>query len=50
MLVQVRCMVCGKHTIGSAFVLDIPDGTSRYGAEVEARFGPFIDCANLDAR
>ena len=27
--VQVRCMVCVKCTIGSAFVLDVPDGTPR---------------------
>ena len=27
--VQVRCMVCAKRTIGSAFVLDVPDGTPR---------------------
>ena len=27
--VQVRCTVYAKRTIGSAFVLDIPDGTPR---------------------
>jgi hypothetical protein len=27
--VQDRCMVCAKHTIGSAIVLDTPDGTPR---------------------
>ena len=26
---QVRCTVCAKRTIGSAFVLDVPDGTPR---------------------
>ena len=28
-LVQDRCMVCSKHTIGSKIVLDAPDGTPR---------------------
>ena len=26
-LVQDRCTVCAKHTIGSDIVLDTPDGT-----------------------
>ena len=28
-LEQDRWMVCDKHTIGSAIVLDAPDGTPR---------------------
>ena len=48
--VQDRCTVCAKHTIGSEIVLDTPDGTLGDDAQVEARFGPFGDCANLDAR
>jgi len=28
-LVQDRCMVCAKRTIGSDIVLDAPDGTPR---------------------
>ena len=28
-LVQDRCTVCAKHTIGSEIVLDAPDGTPR---------------------
>ena len=28
-LVQDRCTVCTKHTIGSDIVLDAPDGTPR---------------------
>ena len=28
-LVQDRCTVCAKHTIGSAIVLNPPDGTPR---------------------
>jgi hypothetical protein len=26
-LMQDRCMVCAKHTIGSEIILDAPDGT-----------------------
>ena len=28
-LVQDRCMVCAKHTLGSEIVLDAPDGIPR---------------------
>ena len=28
-LVQERCTVCAKRTIGSEIVLDAPDGTPR---------------------
>ena len=28
-LVQDRCTVCAKHTIGSDIILDAPDGTPR---------------------
>ena len=28
-LVQDRCMVCARRTIGSIIVLDAPDGTTR---------------------
>ena len=35
---QDRCTVCAKCTIGSEIVLDAPDGTTRYEAQVEARF------------
>ena len=48
--VQYRCMVCARRTIGSELVLDAPDGTTRYKAQVEAHFGLFRDSANLDAR
>ena len=36
--VQGRCMVCAKCTIGSEIILDAPDGTTGYEAQVEARF------------
>ena len=48
--VQDRCMVCARRTIGSEIVLAelmVPLGDK---AQVEARFGPFRDSANLDAR
>ena len=48
--VQDRFTVCAKRTIGSEIILDAPDGTSGDDAQVEARFGPFRDSANLDAR
>ena len=48
--VQDRCMVCARRTIGSEIVLDATDGTLGDKAQVEARFGPFRDSANLDAR
>ena len=50
MSVQDRCMVCARRTIGLEIVLDTPDGSTRCEAQVEAHFGPFEDCANLDAR
>jgi hypothetical protein len=28
-LVEDRCMVCGKHTVGSEIILDAPDSTPR---------------------
>jgi hypothetical protein len=28
-LMQDRCMICAKHTIGSKIILDAPDGTPR---------------------
>ena len=48
--VQDRCMVCTRRTIGSEIILVTPDGSTRDEAQVEARFGPFKDSANLDAR
>jgi hypothetical protein len=49
-LEQDRCMVCAKHTIGSEIVLDAPDGTPMFRAQVEAHFIPFGVSANLEAR
>ena len=48
--VQDRCMVYARCTIGLLIILDTPDGTLGDEAQVEARFCPFGDSANLDAR
>ena len=50
MSVQDRCMVYARCTIGLQIILDAPDGTLGDEAQVEARFYPFGDSANLDAR
>ena len=47
-LVQDRCMVCAKRTIGSEIVLDTMMVCVK--AQVDARFGLFGDSAKLDAR
>ena len=47
---QVRCTVCAKRTIGSDIVWVAPDGTPRDEAQLEGRFGPFRNSANLDVR
>jgi hypothetical protein len=48
--VQDSVTVCTKHTIASEIILDTPDGTPSYEAQLEAHFGLFRDSANLDAR
>ena len=47
--VQHRSTVCTKRTIGSVVILDTPMELLGDEAQVEARFGPFGDSANLDA-
>jgi hypothetical protein len=47
---QDMCTVCAKHTIGSKIVLDTPDGTPTFEAQLEDCFGLFEDSANIDAR
>jgi hypothetical protein len=49
-LVQDRCMVCTKRTMGSEIILDTPNGTLDDEAQVKARFCLFGDSVNLDAR
>jgi hypothetical protein len=47
--VQDRCTVCAKYTIALEIVLDAPNGTLGYEAQMEDRFGPFGYSANLDS-
>jgi hypothetical protein len=47
-LMQDRCTVCAKHTIGSEIILDTPMELLGDEAQMETRFGPFRDSANLD--
>jgi hypothetical protein len=49
-LVQDMCMVCAKHTIGSESFWMPAMVVQGDEAQVEARFSPFGDSANLDAR
>jgi hypothetical protein len=49
-LEQDRCTVCAKRTIVLEIILDAPMVLQVDEAQVEARFGPFSDSANLDAR
>ena len=48
--VQDRCTVCAKHTIGLDIVFNAPMVLLGDEAQLEARFSPFGDIANLDAR
>ena len=49
-LMEDRCTVCAKCTIGSDIVFNIPMVHLGDEAQVEAPFSPFGDSANLDAR
>ena len=49
-LVQDRCTVCAKRTIGSKMFWTQLALLLGDKGQVEARFGPFGDSANLDAR
>jgi hypothetical protein len=49
-LIQDRCTVCVEHSISAGNILDAPMVVLGDEAHVEARFGPFGDSANLDAR
>ena len=48
--VQDRCTVCAKRTIGLDIVFNAPMVLLGDEVQVEARFSPFGDSANLDAR
>ena len=47
--VQDRCTVCAKRTIGLETILDALIVLLGDEAQVQAHFGTFRDCANLDA-
>ena len=49
-LVQDRCTVCAKHTIGLDINFNSPMVLLGDEAQVEARFSSFGDSSNLDAR
>jgi hypothetical protein len=46
-LTQDSCTVSAERTTGSAIILDAPEGDE---SQVQARFRPFKDSANRDAR
>ena len=48
--VQDRCMVCDKRTLGPEIVLDAPMVLLGDEAQVQARFGLFVDSISPDAR
>ena len=48
--VQDRCSVCAKHTMAQKLFWMHPMVLIGDKAQVEARFGPFGDIANFDAR
>jgi hypothetical protein len=48
-LVQHRCAVCAKRTIGSEIILNAPDGSPRRVGHVESRFDPFGDSVSVGA-
>ena len=47
-LVQQRCTVCAKQTIGSEIILDAPMVLLGDEAHVHARFGLFRDSTRLE--
>ena len=49
-LVQDRCVVCAKRTIGSETILDAPMVLLGDEAQVQAHFGLFRDSTSLDVR
>ena len=49
-LVQDRCTVCAKRTKGLDIIFNVPMVLLGEEAQLEARFIPCGDSANLDAR
>ena len=48
-LVQDRCMVCARRTIGSEIILDAPDELLGDVGDVESLLFLFGDCVSVDA-
>ena len=48
-LMQVRCSVCAKHTIGSKIILDAPMELICDVGHVESHFGLFGDSVRVGA-
>ena len=48
-VLQYRCKVCAKHTMAQKSFWTHQMVLLGDQAQVEARFGPFGDCANLDS-
>ena len=49
-LMEDRCTVCAKRTIGSDIILDAPDRTPRWRGSCGISFGPFGDGVSVDVR
>ena len=50
LLVQDRCTVCAKRTIGSDTILNAPVGTPRRRGSCGISFGPFGDGVSVSTR
>ena len=50
LLVQDRCTVCAKRTVGSDIILDAPEGILRRRGSGGISFGPFGDGVIVCAR
>ena len=49
-LMEDRCTVCAKRTIGSDIILDAPDGTTRSRGSCGISFSPYGDGVSVDLR
>ena len=49
-LVQNRCTICAKHTIGLEIILGARDGILGDVGHVESHFGPFGDSVSVGGR
>ena len=49
-LMEDRCTVCAKRTIGSDIIFDAPDGTPRRRVSCGISFSPYGDGVSVDLR